>query len=872
MLRVLAKALYDNLAEAPDELAFRKGDIVTVIEQNTNGLEGWWLCSLNGRQGIAPGNRLKLLAGMYDNPYEVKKTVGLSPQHQPKQQRKSWETAPAKVLIPQRQGQKYYYDSPGNQRHNQQTEDAQEDYDIPPSRYPPNVQMHAQYPQDTYDTPRSMMSKEHPSPSEEVYDVPPIHHQVEVTGPTEIYDVPPSHGYPTEIYDVPPSHQPTMPSTHQPAVPPTHKATVQPTQYPVEIYDVPPSHAVDQGPTEVYDVPPRHDMPSHHGGPKEMNNIQKEPETSIKPTKTTELPKFLEEDYDIPVAYNEQGNQKGEIYDIPPSLKHDQYPQEVYDVPPKRLPNTSNMEVYDVPKSMGNLSGNEYDEDYSDYVYDVPPQVTKDRQDGVIGSPATIIKPGMDKLDAGMKQMSIGSSKTLPGRELNIDLDAAMDLLVKLQQRVDSSVTHLLSFVGSSWRRRSSLEPKIYEIKGACYAVKALLSDFVEFSRGAAINSAKATDHNLQRKLKSYLQPLENTLATISKSLEILDDMDWQVTKLCLTESLKTPDDLDHIVMCARSMPEDVRQLASIIHGNSTLIFKRARQNSSSPVQSRPLPTPPGSKGNSPKHSPTGTGSPMGTLKQQKPSWIKTEAERDTSPSKQGKEKVQARPLPYVPGDTLENLQRKTNKYGKGWLDDYDYVHLEGREAFERRQKELLQKGDAIKQEQLQQQQQRQFEELEKEATKPVNSDSSEWTPPKSNRQSLLGVNDKHLLTFYADQMDSLITSLNNAIDAFYSAIDSNQPPKIFVAHGKFVILSAHKLVFIGDTLYRSIDSNDIRNKVMHSTDLLCECLKVTVGSIKTAALEYPAIHAMQEMVDRIMDISQASQDLKRVICQFAAL
>lgn len=57
----MAKALYDNVPESPEELSFRKGDILTVIEQNTGGLEGWWLCSLHGRQGIAPGNRLKLL-------------------------------------------------------------------------------------------------------------------------------------------------------------------------------------------------------------------------------------------------------------------------------------------------------------------------------------------------------------------------------------------------------------------------------------------------------------------------------------------------------------------------------------------------------------------------------------------------------------------------------------------------------------------------------------------------------------------------------------------------------------------------------------------------------------------------------------------
>ena len=46
----VARALYDNIAESPDELAFRKGDTLTVLEQNTGGIEGWWLCSLRGRQ------------------------------------------------------------------------------------------------------------------------------------------------------------------------------------------------------------------------------------------------------------------------------------------------------------------------------------------------------------------------------------------------------------------------------------------------------------------------------------------------------------------------------------------------------------------------------------------------------------------------------------------------------------------------------------------------------------------------------------------------------------------------------------------------------------------------------------------------------
>ena len=58
---MLARALFDNIAETPDELAFRRGDVLTVLEQDTSGLDGWWLCTLRGKRGIVPGNRLKIL-------------------------------------------------------------------------------------------------------------------------------------------------------------------------------------------------------------------------------------------------------------------------------------------------------------------------------------------------------------------------------------------------------------------------------------------------------------------------------------------------------------------------------------------------------------------------------------------------------------------------------------------------------------------------------------------------------------------------------------------------------------------------------------------------------------------------------------------
>lgn len=46
----LAKALYSNIPEAKNELLFKKGDILTVIEYDYDGQPGWWLCSHRGQR------------------------------------------------------------------------------------------------------------------------------------------------------------------------------------------------------------------------------------------------------------------------------------------------------------------------------------------------------------------------------------------------------------------------------------------------------------------------------------------------------------------------------------------------------------------------------------------------------------------------------------------------------------------------------------------------------------------------------------------------------------------------------------------------------------------------------------------------------
>jgi hypothetical protein len=54
---VKAKALYDFAAQEHNELAFRVGDVLTILNQNGD----WWEGELNGRRGLIPGNYVQLL-------------------------------------------------------------------------------------------------------------------------------------------------------------------------------------------------------------------------------------------------------------------------------------------------------------------------------------------------------------------------------------------------------------------------------------------------------------------------------------------------------------------------------------------------------------------------------------------------------------------------------------------------------------------------------------------------------------------------------------------------------------------------------------------------------------------------------------------
>ncbi|XP_078067054.1 breast cancer anti-estrogen resistance protein 1 isoform X4 [Mustelus asterias] len=923
---VLAKALYDNVAESPDELTFRKGDIMTVLERNTGGLDGWWLCSLHGRQGIVPGNRLKILVGMYEKKQSNSSQTQQIPQSpQPYQQQNVYQmpsqSSQYTAMHPAYQGDNVYMMPSSNKV-------QQNLYQVPPAlqnqsnKYPVTPTKSQQ--QTLYQKTTSQCQLT-PSmnPTQEIYQVPPSMNQSQdiyqvpsKSPPQDIYQVPPSLGSGQDIYQIPPSVNPAqdiyqVPPSMNPSqdvyqVPPSLEKrnwegtkpvgkVVLPTRVGrVYVYDTPPQMEQDEydilpsrnPPSatlqEIYDVPPT------RGGMESSGNQYGQEVYDIPPSVSKDVPDgpISEDTYDIPPSFSHRTT-KGpdsmrypipaqtpaahdnypidDVYDVPPltvKVSESSNNQEIYDVPPShKIPGgyqTSLQDVYDFPRDLGvPTSGGKVilnEESEGDYIYDVPPQVCRD---ATTEESANTKRLSASSTGSTRSNLSTSSLDVIPvkessvspkpsSKELNLDLDVAMEILAKHQQNVESSTSYLMSFIVTSWRNREHMEANVQNIKTGVERVKNSVKELLEFARGAVANSTQATDRTLYTKLSKQVQKMDDVYQLLLKHSQALDNCNWALNVLIMSKQ-SSADDLDRFVMYSRGIPDDTKQLASFLHGNASLLFKRTKSQQGDAVLE--------SGGHSTNNN--------------------SLSNYQSGPS--DKANIQARPLPSPPRYTAEespDTQYENN--GSGWMEDYDYVHLQGKEEFEKTQKELLEKENIIRQgkAQLEQQQVKQFERLEQEVTRPIENDLSNWTPTHQYGQvkSKLSSSDKQLLLFYSEQCELNITTLINAIDAFFTSIHTNQPPKIFVAHSKFVILSAHKLVFIGDTLSRQAKSQEVRNKVTHYSNLLCEMLKRIVITTKTAALQYPSGSAAKEMMDRVTELSHCTHQFKIVLGQLAAL
>ncbi|CAN7991825.1 unnamed protein product, partial [Ixodes hexagonus] len=498
------------------------------------------------------------------------------------------------------------------------------------------------------------------------------------------------------------------------------------------------------------------------------------------------------EAYDIPVSGPRrvadscpnvtQVPPRGGLGTVPPPPGHSTTLLQFYDVPTNNAP----APYYDTPPKRGPATQGPC----MDGVYDVPPQVTRD-------APLPLV---MDETDSKRHSSSSSDSRGSRDyeavgelRELHLERDAALEMLVKVQQEVSSAIGKLFSLTHSTLKRQESAtnESRLYDLKTSCHKLRTSLREFLNFAQGALANAAHLEDRKLYQKLARLAKPLADSYQVVVSTTQALDDKGWQLN--VTREASAGPDELDQLIACARGLTEDIQQIASTIQGNSTLIFKKSPLISESgrPMQERPLPVPP---------------------------------------------------------------KREDDQ----WASDYDYVNLESKASVERENEEIkaaLPAELGLSFDKLLQQSQLIVEGVVQE-------------PPGLSCTASLDQNDLQILNFYGAQIDTHILFLTSAIDAFLATIENNQPPKVFIGHSKFVVISAHKLVYMGDTVYRNILNADVRAQVLQCSSNLCEALKGLVSSTKKAALQFPSVAAVQEMVDSIVDVSHLANDLKVAVTQ----
>ncbi|XP_029807064.1 embryonal Fyn-associated substrate isoform X1 [Suricata suricatta] len=224
------------------------------------------------------------------------------------------------------------------------------------------------------------------------------------------------------------------------------------------------------------------------------------------------------------------------------------------------------------------------------------------------------------------------------------------------------------------------------------------------------------------------------------------------------------------------------------------------------------------------------------------------------SPAPGRKGSIQDRPLPPPPpclpayggpkvegdpegGEVDEDPAGHHNEYeGIPMAEEYDYVHLKGMDKAQGSRPldkafpgdpELLERGPQEQQE-----------------------------APSTGELLDLPTGDLQLLHFYSGQCQSHYSALQAAVAALMSSTQANQPPPLFVPHGKRVVVAAHRLVFVGDTLGRLAASTPLRAQVGAAGTALGQALRATVLAVKGAALGYPSRLAAQEMTQRVAELA----------------
>uniref|UniRef100_A0A674I2B6 Cas scaffolding protein family member 4 n=1 Tax=Terrapene triunguis TaxID=2587831 RepID=A0A674I2B6_9SAUR len=731
----LAKALYDNKAECSDELAFRKGDILTVLEQNVLESEGWWKCSLHGRQGLAPANRLQLLAG-----------------------------SQAGML------------SPSSEHDSQELPICQQNiYQVPSA--PKSSSLSPTYERmDSWIKP--LPSSVSSPPTQEIYQVP-------APGP---------RGPPQEFFGAPGAGSFTCSGG---------PGKLSRGLGPQSFFHSGSSAAIRwRGVLPLRDPPPKCPEDPWRGvlpprdPPKSVNpQMYDVPPTQRKLT-FPDIPRYNE-----PSSCDMQLLQKNSNYHVPPSF-----------LTPRVEQQNSEPNVYDTPKvlptALQHRKGTEKNNSsFGNHTYNIPPQLSKDSkldQDRLSVSSVDSRTSTLSTLSSTSAESSSMSSSEEPAKEIELALDLAIEALTKLQHSVSSSVASLMIFVSSKWRFREHLETNLEEIHRAIDHIKVSLGEFLDFAQAIKVNASCVTDNNLQTRIKTQLKILTDSFQILVETREALNNCNWSLEVLVIKKPQNNPDDLDRFVMVARTIPDDIKRFVSIIIANGKLLFKKNCK------------------------------------------------EQETKTPKIGTDHKMAKPIPIPRRREPDSLQRNTldkpnknkvssEKSRENVTEDCDYVQLQVSEIISR----LKQYWKLL------------WEQSRKNKYQTVNGSVITGILSLAGSSSLI-IGPMLLLL-----SGLYFGGLHKAIRVFTSSLSNNQPPEVFIAQSKLIIMVGQKLV---DSLCQETQEKDIRNDILCSSSQFCSLLKNLAVATKNAAVQYPNTGAVQELQNQADELSKYTQQFRAMM------
>ncbi|XP_069032043.1 cas scaffolding protein family member 4 [Embiotoca jacksoni] len=799
----LAKALYDNTAECADELAFRKGDIVTVMDQNVVGTSGWWMCSLYGRHGLAPANRLKLLpqtgtttrsfSHVVENPTSTHAKTDDRVQNI-----YQIPSVPRPTSSPAYECMDVIYKVPSIPLSASKSP-------IPPALWhstegpegnKPSFSNYASSPKgEVYDVPnqarRASLFTESTSPRQmlrksSLIPVSKLDKKFDSLeslrcsspGDTYVYAVPPPLPQDPN-YDIP------VPSAAESQLKMSGGFSTISSPHKLEwIYDVPvgpEKQSPLQGSYDIlpsktfcrslYDIPPAHALP-----------IQRDSPTPL----LYDIPK--PSCLDIPSPLKVQP--RAPLCDRPPTQS---LTEELHAVPPKEEPLT--RVVSDLPSDHKPLecrgdSNNTYElkrvrlqrmrnflactsfRDLQGTGESLVPGDERGRVLGLSAADSQRISTASSSSTSSCDSLALSSSSPEPLREVTLCQDEASRKLLDLQESVFRAVPRLMDFVSSRWRCKEHLEKHLKEIKEAAEGIACALMCFLNFALDVKGNARRLTDVNLQTRLYKQLSIIEDSGVILQQTVSGLNMAGWPLNTLCQDPGqVQTPDQLDRFVMVARTVPEDVKRLVSITNANGKLLFRAPQKD---------------------------------------PESVNTTSSPETKKSPDGTEQRE---------DLVE--------------DDNDYVELQVKASSLK---------NSVQGEQI-------------ENITPVSQ-----TAEGDNSSDSGNGAEEHQANSLSEHCRLYFGALQKAIGGFVGSLQNGQPPEKFISQSKLVIMVGQRLM---DTLCKEAQRGGSSQGLLCKSNQLCALLKQLAVATKKAALHFPDQQALHEAQEFAKELAQGAQHFR---------